>query len=77
MTSISSIDVKMTSSEYLVNAVADSNTDAILLLTSILHSKDISLNESYTTYYYYSVKYDATLKFTKYPMTGTLYIYYI
>lgn len=65
------------SSEYLVSVIADSNTYTVLLLTNILHSKDISLNESYTMYYYYSVKYDATLKFTKYPMTGTLYIYYI
>lgn len=65
------------SSEYLVSVIADSSTYTVLLLTNILHSKDISLNESYTTYYYHSIKYDGTLKFTQYPMTGIVYIYYI
>lgn len=65
------------SSEYLVNVIADSDTYTVLLLTNILHSEDLSLNESYTTYCYYSIKYDGTLKFTQYPMNGTLYIYFI
>lgn len=81
LASISSVNVKMTSttysSEYLVSVIADSSTYTVLLLTNILHSKDTSLNESYTTYCYHSIKYDATLKFTQYPMNGTLYIYYI
>lgn len=81
VTSISSVNVKMTStaysSEYLVSVIADSNTYTVLLLTNILHSKDLSLNESYTTYCYHSIKYDGTLKFTQYPMNGTLYIYFI
>lgn len=81
LANISSVNVKMTSttysSEYLVSVIADSSTYTVLLLTNILHSKDISLNESYTTYCYNSIKYDATLKFTQYPMNGTLYIYYI
>lgn len=78
--SLSYLDVKMASSaystEYLVNVVPDSD-QIVLLLTDILHSKDISLNKSYTTYYYYSVKYNAKLEFAKYPMNGTAYIYYI
>lgn len=65
------------SSEYLVSVIADSSTYTVLLLTNILHSKDLSLNESYTTYCYHSIKYDGTLKFTQYPMNGTLYIYFI
>lgn len=66
------------SSEYLVSVIADSNTYTVLLLTAVLHSKDLVLNESYTRYLYYSVKYNnTTLEINKYPMTGTLYIYYI
>lgn len=67
------------SSEYLISVIPDTTNNAVLILADVLHSKDIYINENYTTYafYAYNLKYGDNYTFTKVRANGTVYIYYI
>lgn len=77
------------SSEYLISVIPDTtgsstilNTTGgtMLMLVDIAHSRDISTNEKFTTYLFYSYKVnhtDSNATFTVENVSGTVYIYYI
>ena len=67
------------SSEYLISVIPDTTNYTGLILADVLHSKDIYLNENYTTYdfYVYKFNYGDNYTFTKANANGTVYIYYI
>lgn len=77
------IEVKMTStyysSEYLINAIPDTTDNVTIVLANVAHSRDVSANERFITYLFYSCKINNGSNFTfiRSPMIGTVNIYYI
>ena len=69
------------SSEYLISVISDTTNYAGLILASILHQKDLYLNEEYTIYVFYAYKISGYTNniyiLTKLNTNGTVYIYYI